>query len=1412
MDAAAKALQAVRAILKLIEDVERKSKSADVLREQVIVVQKILESLQGENTRVSAATRTGLERLQVVLVETEGVVNEYAKKTIWSKVPATLKDDHFQEQCRALTSAFFPVIVGLLSDISADGNNAAEILKRQPEMLTWILGAFHQSELAVDALTRLEQKGLPDIIELLRKLLEVQGSRPSKEDLSAKLEEFYTKLGELQVIPPVSITEPAQKAAYGKAVLEASIGKLQQLDYDVGSTGFKLGEIGLNEVYVAQDVRPYEGERGALDISGMSLSSLRQLAALQQVQGDRRVRQQVDAALRNAGHTSQPITSLLGRLSTGFGPAPRKLVAILGPPGSGKSSALREYAIDWATADQSDREKMPFPILVELKRYADELSVARGDLTLLDYVANGGSVGYEMHAQSLRVMLEQDHVLVMLDGLDEVRDSTLRTSILSKIHSFVQKFSSSSCRVVVTSRPVGYDFSLTDYGFEHFMIDPLTKDQINTFLDKWHASTYRSDTAEAAFGTRKKERLKAAIATVPAIAEMASNPLLLTMEAIINRGPELPTVRIRLFQECTKLLVQNWKASKLTTGTDVDKMIQAFSWTEKEELLRALAWSMHTASGTTKLELENIVSESNLVSAFQSIVIRLIQNQSEAFVVSKQLIDDLRERHGILCYLGGDSYAFTHRSFLDYYCAMYVETQNRRRRLTDEEVHEFYKTWAPSKSRHEVLCFLSGMMASNVVDPWLCELIPTDVLLAARCFEQLEVKSDAPLTTSMLRAPFEELCAATEPQQFTDDRIRLLASFYADERTRALLQKIALSGTSYSSDAVQELRAGWPGDTTRAVLASVEQSGKFDKDAADRELNAGLPDNVVPTTETVNAATPVSIDQSGILATGASGRSEEINVSIGSQSEARRASDQSQHDRTETSHGPRESHSANMNAAHINSLQNFKIGASVSDTELVSGGVFFSAPNANGMFNQQALRQPGPDDYSSVVDLDERPVSPGQGTARHSAFSESQSVDVLAKILNDAPANYDSSYTVLGTTSGKAVMFSESISATDKHPQNIDTIELARRPVDTNEYCVEVSSHNLSESTLREKLEHDALSGKKGTEKASRELRSKWPDARTREVLEKVATSGKDGAEAAMDELRGGWNDVQLRSFFRTMAMSERRGANAAIKHLSDGWPDDETRLDLEIIAQSHRHGAVAALRQLRLKWCDENSRHLLLAIAKSNMPGANAAFRELREGWHDMSTRDFLTSVSLSGKTGAGPALRELVIGWKDLETRRILEEIARSGKTGADEAVSELSSGWPESDLREVLEGVAKSGKNGASAALHVLYTRFRDEETRKLLEDVAQSGTISADNAVHKLCAGWPDSATRKILVVIAKSGQRGANAALEELCAGWPDDHTREILEFVATSGTKFAKTALGELQIFSTRKLQSLARN
>jgi predicted NACHT family NTPase len=33
------------------------------------------------------------------------------------------------------------------------------------------------------------------------------------------------------------------------------------------------------------------------------------------------------------------------------------------------------------------------------------------------------------------------------------------------------------------------------------------------------------------------------------------------------------------------------------------------------------------------------------------------------------MVNDLRERNGVLCFIGDRAYAFAHRSFLEYFCA-----------------------------------------------------------------------------------------------------------------------------------------------------------------------------------------------------------------------------------------------------------------------------------------------------------------------------------------------------------------------------------------------------------------------------------------------------------------------------------------------------------------------------------------------------------------------------------------------------------------------------------------------------------------------------------------------------------------------------------------------------------------------
>lgn len=133
---------------------------------------------------------------------------------------------------------------------------------------------------------------------------------------------------------------------------------------------------------------------------------------------------------------------------------------ILGDPRSGKSIALRNFALQWAKRSDSVRDECDFPILVELKEY-QFVKEADSKLTLSDLIANGGSGDYRMGISTLRARMKcPRHVLVMLDGLDgldELCDSC--ELVLQEIRKFINEFISGTVRIVITSRIVGYKLS-----------------------------------------------------------------------------------------------------------------------------------------------------------------------------------------------------------------------------------------------------------------------------------------------------------------------------------------------------------------------------------------------------------------------------------------------------------------------------------------------------------------------------------------------------------------------------------------------------------------------------------------------------------------------------------------------------------------------------------------------------------------------------------------------------------------------------------------------------------------------------------------------------------------------------------------------------------------------------------------
>ena len=215
-------------------------------------------------------------------------------------------------------------------------------------------------------------------------------------------------------------------------------------------------------------------------------------------------------------------------------------VVLLGDPGAGKSTFVRYLALSLADPSIS-LPRTPFkgyvPILIELKSY----EAARREQqcpTFLEFSELlSRSEGLGLDKEPLHQYLSDDgRAVVLFDGLDEIFDPAHRAAVTRQIAAFAMRYPRAT--VVVTSRIIGYSpTTLADAGFAHVTLQDLDSKQITNFLTGWYALALHDRPADAG---QRKNRLIAAIKDSRSIGEMAGNPLLLTILAIIGRHQELP--------------------------------------------------------------------------------------------------------------------------------------------------------------------------------------------------------------------------------------------------------------------------------------------------------------------------------------------------------------------------------------------------------------------------------------------------------------------------------------------------------------------------------------------------------------------------------------------------------------------------------------------------------------------------------------------------------------------------------------------------------------------------------------------------------------------------------------------------------------------------------------------------------
>ncbi|MGB7891254.1 MAG: HEAT repeat domain-containing protein, partial [Microcoleus sp.] len=557
------------------------------------------------------------------------------------------------------------------------------------------------------------------------------------------------------------------------------------------------------------------------------------------------------------GYFSQPIVSVLDVIND---KQKYPYIVILGDPGSGKSTLLQCLALNWARSPLNSVTSQPIPLLIELRTYIRSGESGHCKNFLEFFHQSPGSICH-LNQHQLQEKLKAGDAVVMFDGLDEIFDSGKREDVITAIHRFTNEYP--RVRVIVTSRIIGYKPQrLQDAEFHHFILQDLNAEQIQDFVRRWHELTFTNAMEKA----RIRDRMERALAYSSTIRDLAGNPLLLTIMAILNRGQELPRDRAELYNQASRVLLYQWDVERsLVEDSRLDpKTIDA---KDKQAMLRRVAYKMQAAP-------EGLAG--NIISAED------LENTLTAYLKNKDfdgpkerarlIISQLRTRNFILCYLGADTYGFVHRTFLEYFCASeVVERLYKTPEILREELKTevFGKHW-DDESWQEVLCLIAGLIPGNLTGKLIEFLIDQDgeaknfsnLFLAAKCLNEVGERKEIAAVESQLLERLKELTKYDFNYYYDpmEEDLSLVFEIRAqavsaiaytwknDPETLPWLKQLAQSDDNWAvrEAAVQELAQGWKNDPE--VLPLLKQVAQSDDDssvrsAAVQELAGGWKDN-----------------------------------------------------------------------------------------------------------------------------------------------------------------------------------------------------------------------------------------------------------------------------------------------------------------------------------------------------------------------------------------------------------------------------------------------------------------------------------------------------------------------------------------------------------------------------------------
>ncbi len=441
-------------------------------------------------------------------------------------------------------------------------------------------------------------------------------------------------------------------------------------------------------------------------------------------------------------------------------------LAVIGAPGSGKTTLLKYIVLTLATKRKKYRRRVNtlsrLPILLFLRDYATAID-KNATYSLVQAIEEGlrSKRGPEPPAMYFANQLRANRCLILFDGLDEVADAQKRKQVAQWVEN--QMLAYPGNRFIITSRPNGYRTNPLS-NVILLEVQPFDQKQINQFIRNWYRaneimSTQKDDSGVRILAEEGAEDLLRRLRTMPTLAALAVNPLLLTMIATVHRyRSSLPGRRVELYAEVCEVF---FGKRRQAIGLELD-----LTPGQKQRVLRPLAYYMMV---TKKREI-------GIDEAIKAIIppLRLVTGKSNKQIATN-FLKTIEADSGLFLEREAGEYSFAHLAFQEYLASVHIIEE----RLVKQLATRVNNSWW-----HET-CRLYGAQAdaTPIIAACLADEPPPlqALILAIECND--EAREIEPYFREQLERILNDEVEDSDPE-----RRRLVATALLELRLRRMVR------------------------------------------------------------------------------------------------------------------------------------------------------------------------------------------------------------------------------------------------------------------------------------------------------------------------------------------------------------------------------------------------------------------------------------------------------------------------------------------------------------------------------------------------------------------------------------------------------------------------------------------------